>query len=67
MFARTHAAVSPWTVVRADDKDHARLNIIRDLLWRLEYPDRHKKLQRPDPKIVFTYVASAYERGLIAP
>jgi polyphosphate kinase 2 len=67
MFARTHAAISPWTVVRADDKDHARLNIIRDLLWRLEYPDRPKKLQRPDPEIVFTYDASAYERGLIAP
>jgi len=67
MFERTHAAASPWTIVRADDKDHARLNIIRDLLWRLEYPDRHRKLQRPDHEIVFIYDASAYERGLIAP
>ena len=67
MFERTHGAVSPWTVVRADDKDHARLNIIRDLLWRLEYPDRQRKLQRPDPALLFTYDASAYERGLIAP
>ena len=67
MLERTHTAVSPWTMARGDDKEHARLNIIRDLLWRLEYPDRHRKLQRPNPAIVFTYDASAYERGLIAP
>ena len=67
MFARTHAAVSPWTIVRADDKDHARLNVVRDLLWRLDYPNRHRELQRPDPEILFTYDTGAYERGLIAP
>ena len=67
MLERTHTAVSPWTMARADDKEHARLNIIRDLLWRLEYPDRHRKLQRPNPEIVFTYDPSYYERTLIAP
>ena len=53
--------------MRADDKEHARLNIIRDLLWRLEYPGRHRKLQRPSPAIVFDYDSSSYARGLIAP
>jgi polyphosphate kinase len=67
MFRRTHTAASPWTVARADDKEHARLNIIRDLLWRLEYPGRHRKLQRPSPAIVFDYDSSSYARGLIAP
>jgi len=67
MFERTHGSASPWTIARADDKEHVRLNIIRDLLWRLEYPGRHRKLQRPHPEIVFTYDASAYARGLIAP
>ncbi len=67
MFERTHAEISPWTVVRADDKDRARLNIIRDLLWRLEYPGRHRKLQRPNPAVVFGYDPSYYARGLIAP
>src|SRR5579863_398117 len=66
MFERTHTAVSPWTSARADDKEHARLNIIRDLLWRLEYPGRHRRLLRPNPNVVFTYDASYYERGMIA-
>lgn len=64
MFERTHAAMSPWTIVRADDKDHARLNIIRDLPWRLEYPGRHRKLQRPTSAV--GYEPSYRARGLIA-
>jgi polyphosphate kinase 2 len=67
MFERSHTAIAPWTIARADDKDHARLNIIRDLLWRLEYPGRHRALQRPSPAIVFGYDPSFYARGLIAP
>ncbi|HTS91539.1 MAG TPA: polyphosphate kinase 2 [Stellaceae bacterium] len=67
MFARTHTATSPWSIVRANDKDHARLNVIRDLLWRLPYPHRHDKLALPDPNVVFTYDASDLENGMIAP
>jgi len=67
MFARSHTEWAPWTVVRADDKDHARLNIIRDLLWRLHYPGRHRKLKRPDPAVLFPYDESALDSGLIAP
>ena len=67
MLERSHSVAAPWSIVRADDKEHARLNLIRDLLWRLDYPGRQKKLQRPDPEVVFTFDASSYERGLIAP
>jgi polyphosphate kinase 2 len=67
MLERTHTVTSPWSIVRADEKEHARLNLIRDLLWRLDYPGRQKKLQRPDPEVVFTFDVSSYERGLIAP
>ena len=35
MLARTHTMVAPWTVVRADNKPLARINLIRDLLTRL--------------------------------
>src|SRR5215469_4742376 len=55
MLERTHGVTAPWTIVRAADKQHARLNIIRDLLWRLEYPGRHRRLQRPDRAVVFPY------------
>jgi polyphosphate kinase 2 len=67
MLERTHNAVAPWTIVRADDKEHARLNIIRDMLWRLDYPDRRRRLQRPDPEIVLPFDPTLYKRELIAP
>jgi len=67
MLDRTHSLAAPWLIVRADDKQHARLNVIRDLLWRLEYPDRHRRLARPDETVVFSYDPSLYESGLIAP
>ena len=65
MLERTHTVTSPWTVVRAGDKEHARLNVISDVLWRLNYPGKHRRLQRPDPAVVFPYGKSCYERGLI--
>jgi polyphosphate kinase 2 len=67
MLERTHSVAAPWIVVRADDKQHARLNIIRDLLWRLEYPGRHHRLKRPDKAIVSPYDTSCLERGFLAP
>ncbi len=67
MLERTHCVAAPWTIVRADDKRHARLNVIRDFLWRLDYPGRHARLERPDPAVVFPYDPTVLERGLLAP
>ncbi len=39
MFAATHTAWAPWTVVDFNDQKHGRLTLIRDLLDRL--PDTH--------------------------
>ena len=66
MLARTHNPITPWTVVRADDKQLARLNIIKDLLSRLHYADKDEQLILPDPHIVFTYDTSNLENGQIA-
>ena len=66
MFARTHTAVAPWTVVRADDKKRARLNLIKDLLTRLDYADKDASLLNVDPKTVFTYSDEALQKGWIA-
>lgn len=63
MLARTHNPVTPWTLVRADDKKLARINIIKDLLHRLEYEGKDKKLVRPDEHIVFEYNVSNLENG----
>jgi polyphosphate kinase 2 len=66
MFERTHTDVSPWTVVRADDKRSARLNVIRDMLSRLHYGGKDKKLARPEPAVVFHYDPALAKRGLLA-
>jgi len=67
MFARTHSVVSPWIVVRANDKRQARLNLIRDLLARLGYPDADETLLTPNPNIVFAYDEAYLHNGMIAP
>jgi polyphosphate kinase 2 len=67
MLARTHTHAAPWTIVRADDKHVARLNLIRDLLGRLRYKGKIKKLLTTDAKIVFAYDISYVENRMIAP
>ena len=66
MFARSSSPLAPWIVVRADDKDSARLNVIRDLLSRLACPETDKHLAVPDPEIVFPYDEARTKAGLLA-
>lgn len=55
MLERSSNAESPWIVVKADNKHEARLNVIRDLLTRLDCPGGRKHLAHPDRDIVFEY------------
>lgn len=55
MLARTSSPLSPWIVVRADNKHTARLNVIRDVLARLACPQTDKHLAVPDLDVVFPY------------
>ncbi|MEA2754335.1 MAG: polyphosphate kinase [Aliidongia sp.] len=66
MLARTHTAEAPWTMVNANDKHAARLNVIRDLLSRLKYKRKNETLLNVDPAIVFPYTDGALRQGLIA-
>ena len=66
MLARTHNPVTPWTLVCADDKHLARLNIIKDILDRLHYANKDKQLILPDPQIVFAYDVANLENGQLA-
>jgi polyphosphate kinase 2 (PPK2 family) len=67
MFARSHNPVTPWYIVRADDKNTARINVIKHLLTELACPDTDFKLTRPDNTIVFAYDPTYAAAGLIAP
>ncbi len=55
MLKHTSAADAPWTVIIANDKRLAHLNLIRDLLSRVDYPDKNKKILKIDPKVVLTW------------
>ena len=66
MLTRSHNPMAPWTLVRADDKRLARLNIIKDLLTRLHCVGKDKRLIPQDPQIVFAYDASNLENGQLA-
>ena len=55
MLLRTHTAVAPWHIVRADDKRLARLNLMRDILSRLHYAGKKNKLVQPDPGVAFEF------------
>ena len=55
MLLRTHTAVAPWHIVRADDKRLARLNLMRDILSRLHYAGKRAKLVQPDPDVAFEF------------
>tara|TARA_R110002110_G_scaffold167482_1_gene368462 strand:- start:6383 stop:7090 length:708 start_codon:yes stop_codon:yes gene_type:complete len=55
MLESTHCSKSPWLIVKANNKKTARLNIVRDLLSRIECPERIEHKYRPDPAIVSPY------------
>ncbi len=53
VLAVTHRPAAPWTVVRANDKRRARLNVIRHVLAAFDYPGRDDKAVRhTDPLIL---------------
>ncbi|MBA4141833.1 MAG: polyphosphate kinase 2 [Nitrosospira sp.] len=66
MLVHTHNLITPWIIVQADDKPLARLNLIKDMLSRLDYTDKDERLILPDPHIVATFEASFIEQGLLA-
>ena len=55
MLLETHTAAAPWLIVRTDSKRHARLNLMRDILSRLQYAGKRKALVQPDRDIVFEF------------
>lgn len=66
MLMRTHTTTAPWTIVRADDKPKARINLIRDLLARLEFKGKNRQADLADPEVVFSFHRDAIHNGLLA-
>ena len=66
MLLRTHSAVAPWRIVKADDKRLARLNLIRDILSRLHYAGKKNKVALPSPDIVFEFTPECIDARRLA-
>ncbi|PKA44348.1 polyphosphate kinase 2 [Rhizobium sullae] len=43
MLKETHTEFAPWTVIRANDKRRARLNLIRHMLKKMDYDGKDEK------------------------
>ena len=53
MFLHTDTADAPWTVIKSNDKKRARLEAMRFVLSRFDYPGKDDELVgEPDPQIV---------------
>jgi len=55
MLSETNRTISPWTIIRSDDKKKARLNCIKYILSMMDYEDKLKAKELvPDEKIVIS-------------
>ena len=53
MLKRTHTSAAPWTIIRSNNKQAARLNALRVMLNAVDYEGKDTTLDFvPDPKIV---------------
>ena len=70
MLNESNRTLTPWTIIRSDNKKKARINCMKHLLSNIEYEDKlPAKLLRPDPKIVISGIDEIkhMERHLFKP
>lgn len=55
MLKRTSTVVAPWTIIRSENKQKARLNAMKVILNSVPYEDRNPDLDfAPDPEVVIS-------------
>jgi hypothetical protein len=40
MLKETHTGYAPWTIIRSNNKKHARINAIKHILNSIDYPNK---------------------------
>ncbi len=55
MLQKTSPKDAPWTIVRANNKKQAHLNLIKDMLSRVSYPEKDPALLKVDSEIAFVW------------
>ncbi len=66
MLTRTSHPSGPWTVVRADSKKKARINVIRHLLAEIDYAGKDWTLLDVDPAVVAPFTNERLADGSLA-
>jgi len=61
MLLKTNHSSAPWTIVHANNKKLAHLNLIRDLLSKINYPNKNKKLLQLDADIICNFKPDSTE------
>jgi polyphosphate kinase 2 len=63
MFSKTHTSFSPWTIVKTNSKQTARLECMRYVLTRIDYEGKEdsKVSLLPDPNIIMNYYRSLHK------
>jgi polyphosphate kinase 2 len=66
MFSKTHATFSPWIIVKANDKQAARLESLRHVLNALPYKGKDEATIRltPDPNVIARFHRKMVELDL---
>ena len=66
MLKRTSIPDVPWTIVKADNKNAARLAVMRDIICRLSIESNGTHFPLPDQDVLFSFSPDVLENGLIA-
>ncbi len=66
MLRRTNASDTPWVCVRADHKKAARIAVMRHLVKVLAPKEIAKGVDKPDPKVLFSFQVEACSDGRLA-
>jgi len=63
MFFYTDTADAPWTVIKSDCKKRARINAMRHILNKLDYPNKNTDVAVKPDKLIVGSAQYIYEKG----
>lgn len=67
MLQKTSSKLAPWIVIDANNKKLTHLNLMRDLLSRMDYPGKDKKLLLVDSEVLMPCPPLAKKMPTLAP
>jgi polyphosphate kinase 2 len=54
MLLSSHTSIAPWTIIRSNDKKKARINVIKEILKKVDYPNKNEQLLNSDSNVVIS-------------